>query len=108
MARAGQEIHSTAAGLGETSLFLSNPPSRPIYLCIALSRHYVVTHTCDFQSETHQDAVCGRALSDDTAASVASFFLSLHNKFFRCDRLSCMDDRINDVFSVRCVPILGF
>lgn len=70
---AGQEIHSTA-GLGETSLFLSNPPSRPIYLCIALSRHYVVTHTCDFQSETHQDAVCGRALSDDTAASVPSFF----------------------------------
>lgn len=54
--------------------FLATPPSRPIYLCIALSRHYVVTHTCDFQSETHQDAVCGRALSDDTAASVPSFF----------------------------------
>lgn len=37
-------------------------PTRPMYLCIALSRHYVVTHTCDFQSKTHQDAARAKRL----------------------------------------------
>lgn len=62
--------------------FLATLPL-PVHLCIALSRHYVVTHTCDFQAKPSQDAGCGKALLDNIIAFNGVFLcLSIINSLY--------------------------
>lgn len=73
--------------------FLATLPL-PVHLCIALSCHYVVTHTCDSQAKPSQDAGCGKALLDNIIAFNGVFlclsiinslyfkhYISIHNRF---------------------------